>query len=111
MRRLARLFKSYLLYFVSDPELESESESIRSPESEPESESEQPHHDSAPLKLTVESEEARQEGVLCKEVLRLSLSTEEHRCKERFSSSGCFNGFYKEVACTDSRCATLTIRS
>ena len=40
-----------MLYFVSDPESESESEpeseSIRSPESEPESE--QPHHDSAPL--------------------------------------------------------------
>ena len=41
----------FILYFVSDPELESEtepeSESIRSPESE--SELEQPHHDSAPL--------------------------------------------------------------
>ena len=34
-----------ILYFVSDPESESESESIRSPESE----SKQPHHDSAPL--------------------------------------------------------------
>ena len=32
-----------ILYFVSDPESESESESIRSPESK----SEQPHHDSA----------------------------------------------------------------
>ena len=42
-----------ILYFVSDPEPESEpeSESIRIPESEPESESEQPHHDSAPLLL------------------------------------------------------------
>ena len=38
---------SVMLYFVSDPE--SESESIRSPESEPESKSDQPHHDSAPL--------------------------------------------------------------
>ena len=37
----------FILYFVSDPELELES--TRSPESEPESESEQPHHDSAPL--------------------------------------------------------------
>ena len=39
------------LYFVSDPESESEpeSESIKSLESEPESESEQPHHDSASL--------------------------------------------------------------
>ena len=36
-----------MLYFVSDPELESES--IRSLESEPEFESEQPHHDSTPL--------------------------------------------------------------
>ena len=37
----------FSLYFVSDPESESEpeSESIKSPESE----SEQPHHDSAPL--------------------------------------------------------------
>ena len=42
-----------ILYFVWDPESESESEpeseSIRNPESEPESESEQPRHDSAPL--------------------------------------------------------------
>ena len=41
----------FMLYFVSGPESESESEpkseSIRSPESEPESE--QPYHDSAPL--------------------------------------------------------------
>ena len=53
-RRLARLFKCCLLYFVSGPESESESEpeseSIRSPESE--SESEQPHHDSASLIYT-----------------------------------------------------------
>ena len=47
----------FILYFVWDPESESELESeskpesgaIRSPESEPESESEQPHHDYAPL--------------------------------------------------------------
>ena len=35
----------FILYFVSNPESESEPDS----ESEPESESEQPHHDSAPL--------------------------------------------------------------
>ena len=41
----------FVLYFLSDPESESEPESelIRSPTSKPESESEQPHHDSAPL--------------------------------------------------------------
>ena len=43
----------FILYFVSGPESESESEpeseSIRSPESESEPESEQPHHDSASL--------------------------------------------------------------
>ena len=43
----------FILYFVSDPESESESEpeseSIIRPVSEPESVSEQPHHDSAPL--------------------------------------------------------------
>ena len=40
---------SFILYFVSDLESESEpeSESIRNPESEPESK--QPHHHSAPL--------------------------------------------------------------
>ena len=46
----------FSLYFVSDPETDSESEpeseSIRSPESEPELESEQPHHDSAPHDAT-----------------------------------------------------------
>ena len=39
----------FSLYFVSD----TESESIRSPESELESESEQRHHDSAPLLLCI----------------------------------------------------------
>ena len=56
-RRLPRLLKCYFVYFVSDPESESESEpeseSIKSPESE--SESEQPHHDSAPLVYTVDA--------------------------------------------------------
>ena len=37
----------FILYFASDPELESKSESISSAKWE--SESEQPHHDSAPL--------------------------------------------------------------
>ena len=45
----------FMFYFASDPELESELEpeleSIRSPESEPESE--QPHHDSAPLFISL----------------------------------------------------------
>ena len=47
----------FILYFVSEPESESksesvpESESIKGPKSEPESESEQSHHDSALLPL------------------------------------------------------------
>ena len=49
----------FILYFVSGPESESESEpeleSIRNPESESESESEQPHHDSAPLLVIMDS--------------------------------------------------------
>ena len=47
-----------ILYLVSDPE--SESESIRGPESEPKSESEQPHHDSAPLAPRLYSFESKQ---------------------------------------------------
>ena len=43
----------FILYFASGPESESEPESepTRSPESEPESEL--PHHDSAPLVLSI----------------------------------------------------------
>ena len=45
----------FIFDFVSDPESESEpeSESVKSPESESESESERPHHDSAPLLVTM----------------------------------------------------------
>ena len=49
METRSTIKKLFILYFVSDPESESESESIRSPELESESESEQLHHDSAPL--------------------------------------------------------------
>ena len=50
---------SFSLYFLSDPESESESESVRSPESG--SESEQRHHDSATLvqKIFVKNKPAR----------------------------------------------------